>query len=154
MRCRLSSPPSKPISLAQLSRIAGRLQALVAALMLLALAEVSMPSRAAHAGEIIENTAVFAYTDAGGEDQSVISDTAVVIVEQVAAVSVAPADAAGCAGPGEVLCYPVTVTNEGSAADTFTLIAESASEPAWPITIFADDGAGFGIANDGIQQPG
>ena len=155
MRCRrASTPPSASTSPARNVRIRGRLTSLLATLTLLTLAGIPMQPPAAHAAEVIENTAAFTYTDGVGQPRSVSSNTAVVTVARVAGVSVAPVDGSGIGEPGEVIYYAVSVTNEGNGADAFTLKAESASSPAWPVTIHLDDGAGGGIPNDGIQQPG
>jgi len=68
-----------------------------------------------------------------------------------AAVTVStPADNWGF--PGTVVNYPYTVTNVGNKPDNFTLSA--ASSMGWPSAIYADDGAGGGIAADGVRQSG
>ncbi|WP_226377924.1 DUF11 domain-containing protein [Citrifermentans bremense] len=68
-----------------------------------------------------------------------------------AAVTVsAPPDGSGA--PGSLVTYPYTVTNVGNAVNSFTLSLGEGC--AWPATLYADDGAGGGIAGDGVRQPG
>ena len=68
-----------------------------------------------------------------------------------AAVTVsAPPD--GFGPPGGVVNYPYTVTNVGSSADSFALSVAGGS--GWTGAIYADDGAGGGIAGDGVRQSG
>ena len=68
-----------------------------------------------------------------------------------AAVTVsAPADGTGA--PGVIVDYPYTVTNVGNAGNSFTLALESST--GWQGAIYADDGAGGGIAGDGVRQSG
>jgi len=153
-RCRVSTSRSISASPAKNVRSAGRFASLLVALTLLTVAEIPMQARAAYAAEVIEDTATFMYTDSAGQAQSVSSNTVVVTIAQVAAVAVAPADGSGLGGPGDILYYAVSITNQGDGADAFSLTADSASSPAWPVTIYLDDGAGGGIANDGIHQPG
>ncbi|UFS68560.1 DUF11 domain-containing protein [Geomonas sp. RF6] len=52
--------------------------------------------------------------------------------------------------PGTVVVYPYTVTNTGNSANSFTLNAAG----RWQGTLYADDGAGGGVAGDGTRQPG
>ncbi|WP_239026975.1 COG1470 family protein [Geomonas oryzisoli] len=62
----------------------------------------------------------------------------------------APPDGTGA--PGVVVNYPYTVTNVGNADNAFAL---SATLPGgWRGELFADDGAGGGVAGDGIRQAG
>lgn len=68
-----------------------------------------------------------------------------------AAVTVsAPPDGSGA--PGSLVTYPYTVTNVGNAVNSFALSLDGGS--AWPGILYADDGAGGGIAGDGVRQPG
>jgi uncharacterized repeat protein (TIGR01451 family) len=77
--------------------------------------------------------------------------TETVVCGASAAVTVtAPPDGSGAAG--SLLYYPYTVTNVGSAVNSFTLAATSAT--GWQSTLFADDGSGGGVAGDGVHQPG
>ena len=54
--------------------------------------------------------------------------------------------------PGSVVNYPYTVTNVGSGVNSFTLTVTGSTE--WPMAIYADDGAGGGVAGDGVRQVG
>lgn len=67
-----------------------------------------------------------------------------------AAVTVtAPPDGRGF--PGSVVYYPYTVTNVGNGENAFALSLEPGG---WQGVLVADDGAGGGIAGDGVRQPG
>lgn len=61
----------------------------------------------------------------------------------------APPDGAGL--PAAVVNYPYTVTNTGNAGNSFSLSVAGSS--GWQVLLFADDGAGGGIAGDGVRQP-
>lgn len=68
-----------------------------------------------------------------------------------AAVTVStPPDAWGF--PGGVVNYPYTVTNVGNTSEHFTLTFSGST--SWPTAIYADDGAGGGVAGDGVRQAG
>jgi len=68
-----------------------------------------------------------------------------------AAVTVsAPPDGSGA--PGTAVNYPYTVTNVGNAGNSFTLSVPGPAD--WGSEIYADDGAGGGIARDNLRQPG
>ena len=68
-----------------------------------------------------------------------------------AAVTVStPSDAWGF--PGSVVNYPYTVTNVGNTSENFALSFSGST--SWPTAIFADDGAGGGVAGDGVRQTG
>ncbi len=76
--------------------------------------------------------------------------TETVVCGLTAAVTVStPGDGSGA--PGSIVNYPYTVTNVGNSANSFAL---SISGSSWPSAIYADDGAGGGIAADGIRQAG
>ncbi|ACH39723.1 tetrapeptide repeat protein [Citrifermentans bemidjiense Bem] len=86
--------------------------------------------------------------DPAGADQV---KTETVACGLTAAVTVsAPPDGSGA--PGSLVIYPYTVTNVGNAVNSFALSLESGSP--WPWTLYADDGAGGGIAGDGVRQTG
>ena len=77
--------------------------------------------------------------------------TETVACSLTAAVTVsAPPDGAG--SPGSVVNYAYTVTNVGSADNVFALALESST--GWEGAIYADDGAGGGVAADGVRQGG
>jgi uncharacterized repeat protein (TIGR01451 family) len=85
--------------------------------------------------------------DASKSDQVKLEAVA---CSSTAAVTVStPVDGAG--SPGSVVNYPYTVTNVGSGVNTFTL---AVADGGWPAVIYADDGAGGGIAGDGVRQSG
>ncbi|MBJ6723276.1 DUF11 domain-containing protein [Geomesophilobacter sediminis] len=60
-----------------------------------------------------------------------------------------PPDATGT--PGGSVVYPYTVTNVGTDTNTFALASGSTAGTS---VLIADDGAGGGIAGDGIRQAG
>ena len=62
----------------------------------------------------------------------------------------APPD--GFGPPGRVVNYPYTVTNVGNTVNSFALTA--ASPAGWGSALYADDGAGGGVAGDGVRQAG
>ena len=77
--------------------------------------------------------------------------TETVACVQTPAVTVsAPPDGSGA--PGTVVNYPYTVTNVGNGDNAFAISVTMGS--GWSGELFADDGAGGGIAGDGIRQPG
>ncbi|OGU05852.1 MAG: hypothetical protein A2075_05725 [Geobacteraceae bacterium GWC2_58_44] len=87
-------------------------------------------------------------SDAARSDQ-VKTETIACSVTPAVTISV-PQDNWGF--PGSVVNYPYTVTNVGSSSNSFTLSVTSNS--SWPGSIYADDGAGGGIAADGVRQSG
>lgn len=77
--------------------------------------------------------------------------TETVACVQTPAVTIsAPSDGSGA--PGTLVSYPYTVTNVGNGDNAFALSVTMGS--GWRGELFADDGAGGGIAGDGIRQPG
>jgi uncharacterized repeat protein (TIGR01451 family) len=62
----------------------------------------------------------------------------------------APPDSFG--PPGSVVNYPYTVTNVGNTPDSFALSVQSPA--GWPGALYADDGAGGGVAGDAVRQAG
>lgn len=90
-------------------------------------------------------------TSASDTDKSDQVKTETVACTLTAAVTVSsPPDSWGF--PGSVVNYPYTVTNVGNSGNTFALSA--ADSASWPSAIYADDGAGGGIAGDGVRQSG
>lgn len=122
---------------------------------LVALALVAAIASAGAAATIIQNTALLRYRDFYGVEQPAVwsNVTRVMVSTDAGAVQVAPSCASGSGGPGETFYYSVAVTNAGAAADAVSLAASSAGSPAWRVAIYADDGAGGGIADDGVHQP-
>ena len=107
------------------------------------------------AGTIIDVTSSLDYRNAAGMQMpTVLSNVARVTVGQSDMVSISPASSSGYGGPGEIVDYAASVTNVGAIASVFNLSIASAAYPAWPIALYADDGAGGGVANDGVHQPG
>ncbi len=74
----------------------------------------------------------------------------VACVETAAVIVSAPPDGTG--SPGTVVNYPYTVTNVGNGDNAFALSVTMGS--GWRGELFADDGAGGGIAGDGVRQAG
>ena len=104
------------------------------------------------AGTAITNQATVTYTDASANNFSATSNTTTVTVLPVYSVAVtAPADQSVPSNTAAYYAY--TLTNTGNASNTFNLSALSAP-PGWGVVLYADDGAGGGIANDGVHQAG
>lgn len=106
------------------------------------------------AGTNITNQASAAYQDASSNSYSANSNTVTTTVTSVYTVSVnAPANQSG--NSNTIVYYAYTVTNTGNASNTFGLSAASGGGGnTWTATLYADDGAGGGTANDGIHQAG
>ena len=101
-------------------------------------------------GTAINNQASTTYEDANTNSYSANSNTVTTTVTSVYSVSVtSPADDSG--GSNTVVYYPYTVTNTSNASNTFAL---TTTDGSWTGTLYADDGAGGGTANDGIHQSG
>ncbi len=104
------------------------------------------------AGTAITNQATVAYQDAGANSYSAVSNTTTVTVLPVYSVTItSPADQS--APSNSTAYYAYMLTNTGNASNTFNLSALSAP-PNWAVTLYADDGAGGGVGNDGIHQAG
>ncbi len=102
-------------------------------------------------GTAITNQASVNYQDSFSNNYSANSNTVTTTVSSVYSVSVnSPADKYG--NSNTTVDYTYTVTNTGNANNTFSLSA--ASGAGWTVTLYADDGAGSGTANDGIRQGG
>ena len=87
-------------------------------------------------------------TDPGKIDQ--VKTETVACGSSAALLISSPPD--GLGPPGSVVNYPYTVINVGNVGNNFTL--STASPAGWPSAIYADDGAGGGVAGDGVRQPG
>ncbi len=105
------------------------------------------------AGTTITNTATISWSDASSNNYSQNASVSVT-VNPVYTVSVnTPVDQSG--NSNTTVYYAYTVTNTGNANNTFALSAASgAGGNTWTATLYADDGAGGGTANDGIHQAG
>ena len=105
-------------------------------------------------GTNINNTASATYADANANSYSATSNTVTTTVNAVYTVSVTtPADQA--VPSNTTAYYAYTVTNTGNASNTFALSgASGAGGNTWTVTLYADDGAGGGTANDGVHQAG
>jgi len=105
-------------------------------------------------GTEIQNQASSTYEDANSNSYSANSNTVTTTVNSVYSVSVnVPANQSG--GSNTVVYYAYTVTNTSNAGNTFALSGASGSGGnTWTVTLYADDGAGGGTANDGIHQSG
>ncbi len=104
------------------------------------------------AGTAITNQATVTYQDASANSFSAMSNTTTITVLPVYSVAItAPADQS--VPSNTIAYYAYTLTNTGNATDTFNLSALSAP-PGWGVVLYADDGAGGGVANDGIHQAG
>jgi hypothetical protein len=102
-------------------------------------------------GTIIDAISSLNYRNAVGVQMpTVVSNVVRVTVGQSEIVSISPASASGYGGPDEIVDYPASVTNVGFGDAAFNLTAAS----SWGVTLYADDGAGGGIPNDGVHQPG
>ena len=119
-----------------------------AAHLLLLLASVGVPVTAAAqgtpAGTRIRNWATLSYTSVG-QPYVVASDTAEVVVGQVAGVDLQPPRVStGAVGTSVVFAH--LLTNVGNGPDSFTVAAASAH--GWPVTLYHDRNG------DGILDPG
>lgn len=104
------------------------------------------------AGTSITNQATVTYQDVSANSFSAVSNTTTVTVLPVYAVTITtPVDQS--VPSNTTAYYAYTLTNTGNASDTFTLSGLSAPL-GWAVTLYADDGAGGGVANDGIHQAG
>lgn len=123
---------------------------------LTAVAMLSLFPGQAHAvgtptGTVIESQATMTYKDANLNSYTASSNTVSATVTSVFSVSLS------CAGDqstnsNTTAYYACTVTNTGNASNTFTLSASS--PPLWTTALYRDDGAGGGVANDGIHTAG
>ena len=132
------------------------MKSMVLAAVLVCAVAVCFPGLAAAvgtpAGTAITNQATVTYQDASSNSFSSVSNTTTVTVLPVYSVAItAPADQS--VPSNTTAYYAYTLTNTGNAGNTFNLSALSAP-PGWGAALYADDGAGGGVANDGIHQPG
>ena len=117
-----------------------------AALLLALLAPSRLWSQATPAGTQVRGWATVTYTLSGGLVDTVGSDTATVLVGQVAGVDVEPPTVA-TGGIGTSVLLRHTLRNAGNGVDSFTVAAASAR--GWPVAIYRDaDGDGQLDATD------
>ena len=111
------------------------------------LAAPSLEAQGTPAGTQISNWASFSFIFAGS-GYTLPSDTATVLVGQVAGVTLQPPRVSSGA-PGTAVVFSHTLTNGGNAADSFTVAAVSAR--GWPVTLYRDgNGNGFLDAGDSV----
>ncbi len=104
------------------------------------------------AGTSITNQATVTYQDVSSNNFSAVSNTTTVTVQPVYSLTLtAPADLAVPSNTSAYYAY--LLTNTGNATNTFNFGGLSAPL-GWAVTFYADDGAGGGVANDGIHQAG
>lgn len=134
----------------------GKMTAAAIPLILLCLLLTAAPAHAVGtaSGTSIINQASISYNDAGTNPYTALSNIVTVTVADVFAVTIsAPADSSG--NSNTVVYYPYTLTNTSNASDTFALsVASSAGGNTFVPTLYADDGAGSGIANNNIHETG
>ena len=111
------------------------------------LAAPALQAQGTPAGTQISNWASFSFIFAGS-GYTLPSDTATVLVGQVAGVSLQPPRVSSGA-PGTAVVFSHTLTNTGNATDSFTVAAVSAR--GWPVTLYRDGNAnGFLDAGDSV----
>src|SRR5438445_13661216 len=111
------------------------------------LAAPALQAQGTPAGTQISNWASFNFIFAGS-GYTLPSDTATVLVGQVAGVTLQPPRVSSGA-PGTAVVFSHTLTNGGNAADSFTVAAVSAR--GWPVTLYRDwNGNGFLDAGDSV----
>lgn len=102
-------------------------------------------------GTEIKNKATASYQDSFSNSYSKDSNEVTTTVNSVYSVSInSPDNQSG--NSNTTVNYAYTVTNTSNASNTFSLSA--AAGAGWTVTLYADDGAGSGTANDGIRQGG
>lgn len=99
------------------------------------------------AGTQISNTASATYTDSTGT-KTVQSNTVITTVQQVASLSLSAGTSKNGAA-GATVVYPHTITNNGNAADSFTLSQTNAGVFQMANVQFFPDTDGDGIADAG-----
>src|SRR5438034_5869294 len=111
------------------------------------LAAPALQAQGTPAGTQISNWASFSFIFAGNP-YTLPSDTATVLVGQVAGVTLLPPRVSSGAA-GSAVVFPHTLTNTGNGADSLTVAAVSAR--GWPVTLYRDANAnGFLDAGDTV----
>jgi len=85
------------------------------------------------ANTTIGNQATATYTDNGGNQRTVTSNTVETVVQQVAGVTVS-SGLNKSVSPGGTVTYPHTITNNGNGSDSFNLTAVDADNGNFDIT--------------------
>jgi hypothetical protein len=112
------------------------------------LSAVAMQAQAATpAGTSITNQASATYLDSGLVARTATSNTVVTVVQQVASVSLSAGSAKNGSASGQVV-YAHTITNNGNAADTFTLSSTNSGAFSMANVAFFADTNGDGIADN------
>ncbi|MGH7676559.1 MAG: hypothetical protein ACREMV_14940, partial [Gemmatimonadales bacterium] len=106
-----------------------------AALLLALVAPSRLWSQATPAGTTIRGWATVTYTLSGGLVDTVGSDTASVLVGQVAGADIEPPRVAA-GDPGSAVVLGHTLTNAGNGVDSFVVAAASAR--GWPVAVYLD----------------
>lgn len=102
----------------------------------------------------IVNRAQASFRSGDGQYRQVSSNTVSTVVSVIIDVSLEPGVAQGAGDRGEVVYHALTIANDGNSQDRFTLSCEPIVDLGWPAAIYAEDGAGGGIAGDAIHQSG
>src|SRR6266704_3564786 len=108
------------------------------------LAAPALQAQGTPAGTQISNWASFSFIFAGNP-YTLPSDTATVLVGQVAGVTLLPPRVSSGAA-GSAVVFPHTLTNTGNGADSLTVAAVSAR--GWPVTLYRDWN-GDGVLDEG-----
>jgi uncharacterized repeat protein (TIGR01451 family) len=139
------------ITIARRSKVPWMAAVFLAALLLTPM----IAGAATPAGTAITNAATVNYQDTSANNYSAVSNTTTVTVISVFGVSLAPVPVDQSVPSNTVAYYAYILTNTGNDNNTYALSAASgAGGNSWTVTLYADDGAGGGTANDGIHQAG
>ena len=109
----------------------------VGAALLLAIV-ADLQAQATPAGTVISSAAQATFQDPAGQSFTVFSNTATVVVGQVAGVDVAP-PRVSTGDPGRTIVFPHTLQNIGNGTDSFAVSTQS--QTGWPVTVFRDANA-------------
>ncbi len=99
------------------------------------------------AGTAIGNQASATYTDASSAVRTVTSNLVVAIVQQVGSLTLTQT-ASRTVAVGSQVSYPLTLTNTGNGADTFTLGSTQSGAFAFTSVVFYADANGDGVADN------
>jgi hypothetical protein len=101
----------------------------------------------------VQGDCVITYTG-GGVQRATTSNVVTTTVDPGYDLSALPSPSGQTGGPGTQVYYPYSVTNNANCTDTVTFEALNAAGEAWMLALLLDNGAGGGIAGDGVHQPG